>query len=88
MEIYCEVKFGETGFAGTRSLEGFRSLAADDVRQRVEIRERDPGAKSPHINPVRHSALASIFLLLSRLASPFSLPNRDTPPHYFFLFKK
>lgn len=51
-------------------LEGFRSPAADDVRRRVEIRGHDPGAKSPHINPVQ-TVPRAFFSFSPRLSLPF-----------------
>lgn len=54
----------------------------------MKIRGHDPGAKSPHINPVQRYSAASIFLLLSPFVSPFSPPNRETRGRALFFYFK
>lgn len=90
------MRAGWKSIAGTNSLarlsllelglEGFRSLAADDVRRRMKIRGHDPGAKSPHINPVQTVLSREYFSpSLPVCLSLFAAEPRNA--RYFFIFK-
>lgn len=86
MEIYR----GANSLAGLLELglERFRSLAANDVRRRLKIRGHDPGAKSPHINPVQTVLSREYFSpSLPVCLSLFAAEPRNARARVIFYFK-